>query len=88
MGVTQPYVRPLIRVMANEFLNSLGWDFRMVAVRTIRLGVIPSAQALRKRLDVIRWARSCCSLQDDLLKLDRQLSGKRHSCTCVLTPDR
>lgn len=43
MGVTQPYVRPLIRVMANEFLNSLGWDFRMVAVRTIRLGVIRPA---------------------------------------------
>ena len=24
MGVTRPYVRPLTRVMANEFLNSLG----------------------------------------------------------------
>lgn len=45
MGVTQPYVRPLIRVMANEFLNSLGWDFRMVAVRTIHMGVLPSADA-------------------------------------------
>ena len=29
MGVTQPYVRSLTRVMANEFLNSLGWDFRV-----------------------------------------------------------
>lgn len=46
MGVTQPYVRPLTRVMTNEFLNSLGWDFRMVAVCTIRLGVLPSAEAL------------------------------------------
>lgn len=46
MGVTQPYVRPLTRVMTNEFLNSLGWDFRMVAVRTIRMGVLPSAEAL------------------------------------------
>ena len=53
MGVTQPYVRPLTRVMTNEFLNSLGWDFRMVAVRTIRLGVLLPARR-PSCLDLIR----------------------------------
>ena len=84
MGVTQPYVRPLTRVMTNEFLNSLGWDFRMVAVRTIRLGVLPSAEALRKRLDVIRWARSCCSLQDESPRVSWRLLGLSQASTAAV----